>query len=271
MYAAVALFVVFLRANRAIRFSNKSLMSRCFLRLRDLLVTAEGIVLTFFSSHLAFLLLAYFTDNQPEIWPRYGLIFFTLGLPLFASYCLTGSARVPQAVGYEARIKRRSLTLTYVTAALFAVQFCAQLVDVTRITVKNDPNVIAAEFLEDQRNADGFTKVYCEDGAIRVLSGIPLEEFRDQYNSPADEEAFLESLKDNQVRFLVYKDLPGSRLKEMIARIRERTRNNGITLEEIVPRSRRNVKDHVIVYRVHENELANAATEHSKANEYHRR
>jgi Dolichyl-phosphate-mannose-protein mannosyltransferase len=296
MYGAIVLLVVVLKQKSA-RAGRASLIARMLLPLTNLLATADGLVLTFFSSHLAFLLLAYFTNNQPEIWPRYGLIFFTLGLPLLASRWLTVStrtarvsltgtarvsptgttrvsptvtARVSRAHEREARTSPGSLALIYVPALVFALQFCVQLVDVTRLTVKNDPHVIAAEFLEDQRNADGSIKVYCEDGAIRVLSGIPLEEFKDQYNSPADDEKFLESLKDNQVRFLVYKDLPGSRLKEMISRIRAGTGSNGITLEEIVPRSRRNVKDTVIVYRVHENELANAAAEHSKPNPYRR-
>jgi hypothetical protein len=124
------------------------------------------------------------------------------------------------------------------------------------MTVKSDPNVIAAEFLETQRQTDRTLKVYCEDGAIRVLSGIPLEEFRDQHNSPVDDEAFVNSLRENQVRFLVYKDLPGSRLRTIIARIRAPQDSEGITLEEVVPKPRAKGDQNVIVYRVHDRELA---------------
>src|SRR4030095_14479688 len=44
-------------------------------------VTAADI---FFFSNLGFLLLAYFTGSQPDIWSRYGLTFFVLGLPVMA-------------------------------------------------------------------------------------------------------------------------------------------------------------------------------------------
>jgi hypothetical protein len=218
-------------------------------RVRQLLTTAQGLVLTFFFTHLIFLLVAYLTRNQPEIWPRYGLIFFSLGLPLLA-YGLTLCA--PLTVSRSAW----NLRLLYLTLGFFAFQFCVQLIDVTRIVVRPDNNLITAQFLEDQRRVDDKTTIYCEDGAIRVLSGIPLEEFKDQYNSPADENAFMESLKKNQVRLLVYKDLPGSRLKELISRISSRQQRTGITLEKVVPKPRNQVGSDIIVYRVHEGELA---------------
>ena len=126
------------------------------------------------------------------------------------------------------------------------------------MTVKSDPNVLAAEFLEDQHAADKTVKIYCDDGAIRVLSGIPLEEFRNQYNSPVDEKAFIQSLRDNQVRYLVYKDVPGSPLQKFIRELRSGGVRNGITIEEIAPTPRKQMKDNVVVYRVHESEVANA-------------
>jgi Dolichyl-phosphate-mannose-protein mannosyltransferase len=253
IYAALVLLIASLKRHAS--DAPGSLFRKAW-QTRELLRSAEGLLLTFFCSHLAFLLLAYCTNNQPEIWPRYGLIFFTLGLPLLASRLTktanTGTARVSRA------FNRTPLATTYVTAILFAIQFCAQLVDVTRIVIKSDANVIAAEFLEEQRQGDPTMKIYCEDGAIRVLSGIPLEEFRDQYNSPADEKAFLQSLKANQVRFLVYKDLPGTRLPELISKIRSGRRSTDIMLEEVVPAPRRKTRDKVIIYRVHESEVAHS-------------
>jgi len=218
-------------------------------RLRQLLTKPQGCVLTFFFTHLIFLLMAYVTRNQPEIWPRYGLISFTLGLPLLA-YGLTLNQP------FTAPHSSRNLRLLYLTGGFMVLQFCVQLIDVTRIVVKPDTNLIAAQFLEDQRRLDEATTIYCEDGAIRVLSGIPLEEFKDQYNSPADENAFIESLRKNQVKLLVYKDLPGSRLKEIIAKISGQQKRTGITLEKIVPLPRNQVGGDTIVYRVHEGEVA---------------
>ena len=249
MYLSIALLVVTL--TRRNRVTALSILKMCS-QLRALLTTPSGLLLSFFFLHLTFLLAAYFTHNQPEIWPRYGLIFFTLGLPLaaerFMNMVTISSAWIPHTTIY-----RRFIS---VAATLFALQFCAQLIDVTRMTVKSDPNAIAAEFLETQRQTDHKLKVYCEDGAIRVLSGIPLEEFRDQYNSPTDDDAFLNSLRENDVRFLVYKDLPGSRLRSIVARIRARQGAGGIALEEVVPKPRAKPGQNVIVYRVHDREVA---------------
>lgn len=253
MYLSITLLLVTLTRDNA---SKDLTIARAFHRLCNLLTTPGGLLLSFFFSQLIFLLAAYFTHNQPEIWPRYGLIFFTLGLPLsaarFANWFGARSGPHESQLPSSTTFRR----FIYVTATLFSLQFCVQLIDVTRMTVRNDLNRVAAEFLETQKQTDRSLKVYCEDGAIRVLSGIPLEEFRDQYNSPADDDAFLNSLRENQVRLLVYKDLPGSRLQAIVARIRARRRSDGITLEEVIPRARAKPGENVIVYRVHDSELA---------------
>jgi len=98
-----------------------------------------------------------------------------------------------------------------------------------------------------------------------VLYGIPLEEFKDQYNSPADENAFIESLRKNQVKLLVYKDLPGSRLKEIIAKISGQQKRTGITLEKIVPLPRDQVDGDTIVYRAHEGDVAEVTSRFTPA------
>ena len=255
----VVIYLALLLLSRGMLTSSEQFFARCLSWLRNLLGTAQGLILTFFCSHLAFLLIAYLSNNQPEIWPRYGLIFFALGLPLFASqsrraWNCSSSEQLSTTV-----LGRREAWPIYATALLFAVQFCLQLVDVTRMTVKSDPNLTVAEFLEDQHKADRTMKVYCDDGAIRVLSGIPLEEFKNQYNSPADEKAFIQSLRDQQVRFLVYKDLPGSRLREIIRNVRASSTRTGIILEEVVPTPRKLAKDSVVVYRIHEGEMANGS------------
>jgi Dolichyl-phosphate-mannose-protein mannosyltransferase len=259
LLAAIVLFFVTLRQAEIVA-APKSSTRDAIKRLSLAVLSRAGVLLIFFFSHLSFLLFAYFTRNQPEIWPRYGLIFFALGLPMLAALISRSSFDFSRsALSSDARSSRLK-AWACLSVALFALQFCVQLVDVTRITINSDPNVTVAEFLDEQRHADGSMKIYCEDGAIRVLSGIPLEEFRDQYNSPrfnsaADAKPFLDSLRDNQVRFLVYKDLPGSRLREIIARLRANPGRNGITLEEVVPKSRKKA-DAVVVYRVHSSEVA---------------
>ncbi|HXD30395.1 MAG TPA: phospholipid carrier-dependent glycosyltransferase [Pyrinomonadaceae bacterium] len=260
LFASVALCFVTLRRAGILAVPNASAARSAVKRLCLAAVSSEGVLSIFFFSHLGFLLFAYFTRNQPDIWPRYGLIFFALGLPMLAAWISRPAFDFSRLTLSNEYRSRRVQVWVSVSVALFALQFCAQLVDVTRITVMSDPNVTVAQFLDDQRQKDGSMKIYCEDGAIRVLSGIPLEDFRNQYNSPryesaADAQSFLNSLRDNQVRFLVYKDLPGSRLREIISRLQAHPGRDGITLEEVIPRSRKKAEA-VIVYRVHDSEVA---------------
>ncbi len=67
-------------------------------------------------------------------------------------------------------------------------------------------------------------------------------------------EAFMKSLRDKEARFLVYKNLPGSRLSEIIRKIR--AGRSDLTLEEAVLKPKKKSSETVVVYRVHGNEIA---------------
>src|SRR5262245_13385341 len=60
----------------------------------------SGVIATdvFFLANLGFLLLAYFTGSQPDIWSRYGLLFFALGLLVTAWTFLTVNGRLSRII-----------------------------------------------------------------------------------------------------------------------------------------------------------------------------
>jgi hypothetical protein len=93
-----------------------------------------------------------------------------------------------------------------------------------------------------------------------VLSGIPLEDFRDQYNSPPDTESFLRSLREDQIEMVVYKERPGSKLGEIIQQIRS-NRSSGITLEPVTASPREKSGETIVLYRVHHDEVATRTRE----------
>jgi hypothetical protein len=234
----VAAASVFLSCRRAKR--GKGLSSR----RAGCRVSALDILLGCFFGNLIFLILAYATNNQPEIWPRYGLILLVLGLPILG-----------QVISKTRATNRwRTQSVTAVVIVMFALQFSVQLIDVTRITLQDDQHQLAAELLKDQHETDAEVRIYCEDGAIRVLSGIPLEQFADQYNSPTDAGSFLKSLSERRVRFLVYKDLPGSNLEERIRQLA--AGRSGVSLEKIALKPKRRREDQIVIYRVHTDEVA---------------
>lgn len=219
-------------------------------------ITGGTVVLSFFLAHLLFLLTAYFSGNQPDLWPRYGLILFALGLPLVSKAIAQANAERPcwQRPHGGHLIDRRQLRRVFLVAAcVFCLHFCLQVLVIVRLTTKTDANQIAAQFLWEKYAADKSLKVYCEDPAIRVLSGIPLEDFVDQYNSPRDKQGFLDSLREKHVQYLVYKDGPGAQLGEMVREIE--SGRGQVALEKILPKSGEQLSEGIQVYRVDDLEI----------------
>ena len=71
---------------------------RAFLSLNRWRMSASTVLFSFFFAHLLFLLTAYFSGNQPDVWPRYGLILFALLLPLMCKL----SCKLRQRIGLAA-------------------------------------------------------------------------------------------------------------------------------------------------------------------------
>jgi hypothetical protein len=74
-------------------------------------VFAIRAVCVFFFSFLGVLLVAYFTNNQPEIWTRYGLLLFAIGVPIMIWTATTISVLMPH-------LRRAVAVLTIVACLL---------------------------------------------------------------------------------------------------------------------------------------------------------
>ena len=206
----------------------------------------DELLLVFFVANFSFLALAYISGNQPDIWPRYGLILFALGLPLLL-------ARLARSVAFPVANPswRRSAIV-----ALFAIQFGAQLIDSARITLRRDPHRAVARFLSAEHLIDRTAPIYCDDSAARVLSGIPLEEFIDQYHSPPDKEAFARLLEEKGVRFLVSDPSSTTKAGRFIGEIEGQP--GRISLEPLLPRRGEASGGEIKLYRVHQQEVSHS-------------
>jgi hypothetical protein len=159
-------------------------------KFNDLLICS-----IFFLAYFGFIVFTYLTKNNTDIWPRYGLILLSLGLPLLAY----AAQRV---------FKSHALWAQAVLGFGLAVgvaQLKTQTEDLARfITQKTRPEAIA-NFLRQQYAADPSIKIFCDSPEVRIMSGIPGDHFYHSFfdGLPKDQAGFVEFLRAKHIKFLM--------------------------------------------------------------------
>src|SRR5439155_26469599 len=190
----VAMWFVVRRLRQTVKRSNNS---------------DEGILILapvlFFFAFFALLIVAYLTHQQPIIFPRYGLILFSLGLPILTWTFLRVSKDKP-------RLARRLLISIIAICVLDAsVQFVGAVGTLNQYHAQR----AVADYLRDQFDTRSRALIFCDDGNVRVLSEIPEEQFVTSANAPRDREAFLTFLDQNNVEYLIVIETERSRPFEL--------------------------------------------------------
>jgi hypothetical protein len=133
----------------------------------------DGILLApiiYGAAMLALLVLAYVTKSQPVWLPRYGLIFLAIGLPLFAWALRWGLSRV------RTRLVKAVIVLAVLAACL--IDMSRQIPTLWK--VRDDFRAhqrIAAVLVGSLKQAPAGARCFSDDVAIRVLSGLPENDF----------------------------------------------------------------------------------------------
>jgi hypothetical protein len=140
------------------------------------------------------IVLAYLTGTQPIIFPRYGLILFSLGIPILAWTLLTLRKRKPQWA-------RRLLIFVIAICVLDA---SIQLVGSVGLLNQISAQRAVANYLRDHFQPNSNAHIFCDDGTVIALSGIPPEKFLTSSDAPHDREAFLNYLKEKNIEYLVF-------------------------------------------------------------------
>lgn len=167
-----------------------------FLRNRDVpgplqRVLAPTVV---FFAFFALLVVAYFTHQQPIIFPRYGLILFTVGIPiLFWTYLRLKSER-------PAWWRRLVIVIVVICVSEAAVEF-GGAVGFVNATAKQRA---VADYLRDHIDPKSQARIFSDEGTVTVMSGLPPEKFLTSSDAPKDRESFLNFLKDRHVEYLVF-------------------------------------------------------------------
>jgi hypothetical protein len=141
-----------------------------------------------------FLLLAYLTKSQPDLWPRYGLLPFAIGAPILAWATTSISGR-------ELRWARM---FPPVVATLCLVQLVWGIIGAQRFIARASEKREVAEYLGERFLADPELKVFCDDRTIRALSSIPEDRFVGSAGCPTETATFLDYLSHQGVQYIVY-------------------------------------------------------------------
>ncbi len=171
-------------------------------------VTAANVL---FLSNLGFLLLAYFTGSQPDIWSRYGLLFFALGLPVMAWTFVAITDR------------RMKVILATLTLAIFAFHLRGQVREVVSCVSEETAKTGIAAYLKEARSSDTGLRIYCDEGNVRSLSALPSETFMTAYQLPDDPAALLKRFDDAGVKYVVCTNWETSVLTKLFPDLRKGT------------------------------------------------
>jgi hypothetical protein len=154
----------------------------------------------FFYGFFVLLVGAYLTHQQPIIFPRYGLILFSIGIPILAWAYLRFAHRKTQT--------RRKLLVGIIVVCVFGAS--VQLAGAVGWLNQNKAQRTVAEYLRDRFKPGTNQRVFCDEGTVRALSGIPESSFVISSDAPPDREGFVAFLKDRRVEFLVIAKNPES-------------------------------------------------------------
>lgn len=150
--------------------------------------------LIFFFATLGMIAAAYLSGAMPIVFPRYGLILFTLGIPTLAWTTLTLRKRRPQLA--------RGLLISVI--AILAFDTSVQLVGSVGLLNQISAQRAVADYVHAHFQKDSNARIFCDEGMVQALSGIPPEKFLTSFDAPRDREGFLNYLKEKNVEYLVF-------------------------------------------------------------------
>ena len=148
----------------------------------------------FFFAFLGLLSTAYLTHQQPMIFPRYGLILFSLGIPILAWGFLTLKQRKPQWA------PRFLVSIVVMCVLCWSVQFAGLIGSVKATSAQR----VVADYLRDNFDPSSSARIFSDEGTVTVMSGLPEQKFLTSSDAPRDRESFLNYLKEKNVEYLVF-------------------------------------------------------------------
>jgi hypothetical protein len=172
-------------------FVIKPVVSRARIR-EDVRAIVPALI--FFFATMGMIVAAYLSGAMPIIFPRYGLILFTLGIPILAWTVLTLRKTKPQVA--------RRLLISVI--AILAFDASVELVGSVGLLNQISAQRAVADYLHAHLQTNSNARIFCDEGTVQALSGIPPEKFLTSFDAPRDREGFLNYLKEKNVEYLVF-------------------------------------------------------------------
>ena len=209
-----------LGANAVIQFAALIVGASIIQRLigREKIPLTLGMTAGYFFAVLGFLVVAYMTRRQPVLYPRYGLLFFVLGIPLLA-WMLDGLSRSCQSHPI------RNLALC--SLIFLCVKESTRQLAVIHSSLEGAraENAIARE-LQLNISRDGDARpVFCDHVSVRVLSQLPAQRFLFSKVVPpeatASRQKFEDYLREEHVGYLVSTHVENSLPARLLPQLRD--------------------------------------------------
>jgi hypothetical protein len=171
--------------------------------------------LVFFFAFLGLLVTAYLTHQQPMIFPRYGLLLFSLGIPILAWTFLRLRQQRPLWA-------RRMLVIVIVLCVLDgSIQLVGSVGSLNQTAAQR----AVADYLHAHYEPNSNAFIFSDEGTVSVMSGIPEQNFLTSSDAPRDRENFLNYLKEKKVEYLVFVDKGDSTPAKLFQELQNGTGN----------------------------------------------
>lgn len=162
-------------------------------------------LLIVFLAFFALLVIAYLTHQQPIIFPRYGLILFSLGVPILAWTYLAIVRGRPE---WSRRIL---VTLVVLCALNWSAQLAGAVGELNRYSAQRK----VADYLRDHFDQKADAKIFCDEDTVKVLSGIPEDKFLSSTGTPSDRESLVKFLNDRHIEYVIVSEADRSKPFEL--------------------------------------------------------
>jgi len=200
----------------------------------------QGILapLVVFFAFLILLVTAYLTHQQPMIFPRYGLLLFSLGIPILMWTVLRLRQQRP--------LWARGILVSVVVLCILNASI--QLVGSVGSLNQTAAQRAVGDYLHTHFAPDSNSTIFSDEGTATVMSGIPEEKFLTSSDAPRDRAGFLAFLKEKHVEYLVFVTRIDSTPAKLFPELRTGTTTE--TFEPVLHSRSKFLRMDIWVYRV---------------------